>query len=81
MLDRFASVGHDDEGALAREVIDQELEEGIYSKGFVYVSHGIEEDSCALGHHARPGRYRVDRNPAIIVSIYTGRARGRWFHT
>jgi hypothetical protein len=38
MVNGFSTMCHDDEGSFAAEIVDQELEEGIYGKSLIRVS-------------------------------------------
>lgn len=42
MVDRGSAMGRDDQVALAAEVVDQELEEGVDGEGLVHVADRVE---------------------------------------
>lgn len=51
---------HDDEGTLATEKVDEQLQEGVNGEGFVDVPQGIEVERSLEGDDGSPGRGRVD---------------------
>lgn len=54
------SVHHDDQGALAAQEVDEELEERVDGEGLIDVSDRIEELGRREGHERHPGRNGVD---------------------
>lgn len=61
-------MGHDYEGALAAQVVDQELEEGVDGEGLVNVAYWIDPLREREGDETNPRGYRVDGNPFKCVS-------------
>ena len=49
VLDGGAAVHHDDEGALAAEEVDEQLEEGVEGEGLVDVAEGVHPEGHAEG--------------------------------
>lgn len=67
-----SAVGLDNEGALAAEIVDQELEECVYREGLVYISYRVEELRCDVGDQTNPGSYGVQRNPIPLSERLCG---------
>lgn len=56
-------MGHDDQVALAAEVVDQELEEGVDGEGLVHVADRVEPLGRVEGYKANPRGDGVDGHP------------------
>ena len=62
MLNGCSTMGHDNQGTLAAQVVYQQLEEGVNRKSFVNIPNRIEEGGGGERDHTRPGGDRVDGN-------------------
>lgn len=63
MVDRSSAMGHNDQVALAAEVVDQELEEGVDGEGLVNVADRVEPLGRVEGDKANPRGDGVDGHP------------------
>lgn len=77
--DGCSACHEDDEGALAANEVDQELQEGVDGEGLVDVAEGIDPGGGLDRHQTAPGGSGVDGHPGRLVREGS-RVEGRGVH-
>lgn len=73
--DGCSACHEDDEGALAANKVDQELEEGVDGEGLVDVAEGIDPGGGLDRHQTAPGGSGVDGHPGQLACEGSSGAR------